>query len=101
LWDFLKFLIIFEYFPQILIFFGFFAMNFPFFGGSQQKNMRDFDYSDKEEKDSHKGVKTRIFLDADCADDTDSPPHQFGRHLHLFKIVGKKQCPTSLNKLAL
>jgi hypothetical protein len=31
LWDFLKFLIIFEYFPQILIFFDFFAMNFPFF----------------------------------------------------------------------
>ena len=33
--DFLKFLIIFEYFPQILIFFDFFAMNFPFFGASQ------------------------------------------------------------------
>jgi len=30
LWDFLKFLIIFEYFPQILINFDFFALNFRF-----------------------------------------------------------------------
>jgi len=42
--DFLKFLIIFDFFPQILIFFDFFAMNFPFFWSAQDKNLRVFDY---------------------------------------------------------
>jgi len=47
LWDFLKFLIIFEYFPQILIFFDFFATIFLFFPFDKLrtgKNMREICY---------------------------------------------------------
>ncbi|MBU1261299.1 MAG: hypothetical protein KKE31_01380 [Planctomycetes bacterium] len=29
------------------------------------------------------------------------PPHQFPQHLHLFRIVGKNQCPTFPNKSTL
>jgi len=54
LWDFLKFFKIFDYFPQILIFFDFFPVFYPFFGVSHRKEYARFWLC------SHRGYKKYI-----------------------------------------
>jgi hypothetical protein len=49
LWDFLKFLIIFEYFPQILIFFDFFGRILKDFNHGFRGNLRDLCEENKQE----------------------------------------------------